>query len=135
MKMNRKAVWIVALGIVLIGILIAVIYPCFSLQTKEEACLQMYSVLKEEIFSRAEVEDGFIALYDPEGVLLGNIPDGTNCRFVKYILFENNQYYFILHRSVDDTEGILISPDNSVCMDGLSGIKRLGGNTYYFQTN
>lgn len=135
MKRNRRAVWLAALGVLVIGLLTAVIYPCFSLQTKEEACLQMYSVLKEAIFSRAEVEDSFIALYDPEGVLLRSIPGGTNRRFVKYILFENNQYYFILRGSVDDTEGILISPDNSVCMDGLSGIKRLGGNTYYFQTN
>ena len=127
------------INLVIILIIICIgsihIFYQYSVRISEASCQYYYTLLKDETFYRADLHSNYIELLDVSGRVNKKIFIEKNDHTIKYIITNNGQYYFILGGVVDDIYGIIITTNNSINMEGIREITRLGGTTYYFSTN
>ncbi|WP_341278977.1 hypothetical protein [Paenibacillus sp. FSL H8-0537] len=97
----------------------------------------VYQLIKAENFHTAEISDHLVILEDSDFKTIKELELETNNKTVKIksILKEDDHIFFMLGGSVDDHYGILYTSSNSVNMEGISVLKRLSGNAYYYSTS
>jgi len=98
---------------------------------------EIYQVLQNEDYFTAKMEGDYLILKNKEFDVTKKIKFESSSRKIKFkfITKEHDQVYFILNGSVDDTRGIVFTDSSDVNMDGLHKLFRIGGNTYYYETN
>ena len=98
---------------------------------------EINSLIKDEVFFTANVEEGKIMLYDEEQIMIGEIEfvgyqSGTDLLCIRK---DGPVVFFVTGGAVDDETGILfINDDSNNLLDGLKTIERIGGNSYIYDT-
>lgn len=108
-----------------------------GVRAEEEYCLKIHTLIKEEDFCSATVEEQKIVLYDAYNEKICEIPFTERKEDVPLISIKkvDGLMFFITGGAVDDEYGILIlDGDVNHLMDGLQSIERIGGNTYRYST-
>lgn len=106
-------------------------------EANEAYFYQINSVIKDEDFTIAKVEDYKIMLYNAKNELQKEILfDGYDAGIKQiYIHKEGPVIYFVTGGAVDDEQGVLFINDASnQILDGIASIKRIGGNSYQYST-
>ena len=104
----------------------------------EEYCYKINTLIKNEDFDTAKIENNKILLFDQNGKekkeLAFNDYD-SNIQILS-VRKDGAIIYFIMSGSVDDEQGIIfINDDSNKMFDGIKTLKRIGGNSYYYSTN
>lgn len=100
-------------------------------------CYNVNSLVKTYDFAYGNISCNNIILYDDNDKEIAEIPIDNLEERDKIIYFykKSNNVYFVISRSVDDESGIILVNDESdSILDGLWSIKRVGGNSYYYDT-
>ncbi len=97
----------------------------------------IYTAIGNEEFFVGNVDANTVVLKNREFDVIKKIEFNSKGKIIKTksILMQNDQVYFILNGSVDDSNGIVFCKSSSINMEGLHKLIRIGGNAYYFQTN
>lgn len=99
---------------------------------------EIYHEIADVDFCSGKLLDKTLILYDKNGTEIMSL------RGEKYDRVEfdtvrkdpvTNQVMFVTGGSVDDEYGVLYEGKYGVDMDGIHRIERIGGNSFYFQTN
>ncbi len=134
---KRRYVWAVSGLLIAIGILAVcmLISAPKNIQRKEEQCRSIYEEIKTEAFSTGSVTGNTVVLYDDHFQELKqlSVERGLGKETVR-IVKGSDQLRFVLGGSVDDEYGVLFAEGAAVDMSGLSSLKRLSGNSYYYET-
>ncbi|MBE6996507.1 MAG: hypothetical protein E7429_07280 [Ruminococcaceae bacterium] len=134
-----------AFGVILAITVVVCFYFAYFTNTQdgqEEYCRKVNSLVCNEKFVVAKIEDSKIILYASIEELLKEIPfkeipfkEFDKTIKIKYIRKENMITYFILEGSIDDESGIMfINDDSNRIFDGIKSITRIGGNSYQYNT-
>ena len=103
----------------------------------EEYFYKINSLIKNEDFYFAKVADYRIVLYNLKNEPQKEIVfDDYNVKIkLVSIRKDGSIIYFITSGSVDDEQGIVfINDDLNDKLNGIKTIKRIGGNSYYYNT-
>ena len=103
----------------------------------EDYYYRINRTIKDYDFYRAEVSDGTIILYDKSGTVTQQLPFDDNRRNAPlvYIRKDGACLYFILSGAVDDETGVIfVNDDSNQILDGINVLRRIGGNSYYYDT-
>ncbi len=116
------------------------LFGCVKSNVEEidEYCYKINNLIKEYDFYTAKVEQSKIVLYDNEFQELKNINFEEYNQNIPVINIrkENDNIYYITNRTVDDEVGIVfINSDTNNVLDGIKSLKRIGGNSYQYNTS
>lgn len=105
------------------------------LQERNEQCRSIYTEIQDEAFFTGRWEGNTVFLHDDSFREIKQISteykSGKNSvRIIK----DFNQIRFVLGGSVDDEYGIIFVKGTTVDMSGMYSVKRLSGNSYYYET-
>ncbi len=106
-------------------------------EESEEYFYEINKLIKDEDFCTAKVKAGKIVLYDAQRNPIKEIPfeNYDKCITLLYARKEGALIFFVTSRAVDDEQGILfINDDSNNMLDGIHSIKRVGGNSYEYDT-
>lgn len=99
---------------------------------------ELYSILKDEEFFKADIEDDVIILYDNNFNQIRSIAFHNNRKNIKllYILNEETRMLFVVSQSVDDTAGIVFFHNTANAnLDGFWALDRVSGNGFIYSTS
>lgn len=103
-----------------------------------EYCAELYSILKDEVFFKAEIEKDYIILYDNEFSQIGKIAYSGYKKdmTIYYVLNEDTRMFFVTSQAVDDTVGFVFFKDTkNANLDGLWTLERISGNGFLYSTS
>lgn len=98
---------------------------------------QLYSILENEEFFKADIEENSILLYDNNFNQIRSIAFQNNRKSIKllYILNEEARMLFVVSQSVDDTAGIVFFRNaENANLDGFWSLERVSGNGFRYST-
>ncbi len=115
---------------------------CFSacngnVKDSEEYFYKINKLIKDEDFCTAKVEDGKIVLYDSQQNSIRELPFDQYDKSIDFLYArkEGALIFFVTSAAVDDEQGILfINDDSNNMLDGIHSIKRIGRNSYEYDT-
>ena len=103
---------------------------------REEYCYKLNQIVKNYTFSKGEIENNNIILYDNNKVIAKIRFDDFENVNIKYIRKDKNRIFFVFSGSIDDDNGIIFINDNeNSVLDGIYSLNRLGGNSYWYSTS
>ena len=106
-------------------------------QDAEEYFYEINKLIQDEDFHYAGVKNGKIVLYDSQQNTIQEIPfeqADENVEFL-YARKEGPAIFFVTSGTIDDEHGILfINDDVNNVLEGIKYIKRIGGNSYEYDT-
>ena len=103
----------------------------------EEYFYEINKLIKDEDFCTAKVEDGKIVLYDSQQNSIRELPFDQYDKSIDFLYArkEGALIFFVTSAAVDDEQGILfINDDSNNMLDGIHSIKRVGRNSYEYDT-
>lgn len=131
---KRRILFVVAV------VILVVIAVCFAttktnIQKSEEQCRDVYVSIQDEVFFTGEWTGNTVLLYDNDFQEIKRLSTKHDLgkESIK-IVKERDQIRFVLGGSVDDEYGILFVDSATVNMSGFHSVKRLSGNSYYYET-
>lgn len=135
MYLKRKIILIAAVLISLCAM--GYFYMLESEQKLFDYCYTVNSMICEQEFSMAYLEEGRIDLYKESGELIQSFPfpEFDQTFRIKHIRKDSDNIYFVVGASIDDEEGILfVNGDANRMLSGIVSIERVGGNSYKYST-
>lgn len=109
-----------------------------NLQESEEYFYEINEQIKDEDFCTAKVKAGKILLYDSQQKLIQELPFDKYDKSITllYVRKEGTVIFFVTSGAVDDEQGFLfINDDFNDVLGGIHSIKRMGGNSYQYDTS
>lgn len=103
----------------------------------EEYFYKINKLIKDEDFCTAEVKPGKIVLYDDQKKPIRELPFDQYDKSIDFLYArkEGALIIFVTSAAVDDEQGILfINDDSNNMLDGIHSIKRVGRNSYEYDT-
>lgn len=103
----------------------------------EEYFYKINKLIQHEDFCTAEVKPGKIVLYDAQNDPIRELPFESYDKSMTllYARKEGALIFFVTDAAVDDEQGILfINDDSNNMLDGIYSIKRVGRNSYEYDT-
>lgn len=105
---------------------------------KQETYFRNINLLIKDIdFDIARVENSKILLYNSENELVNEIIFNEYNKKIPliHIKKQDSIIYFVTSLVVDDEMGIIfVNDDSDKIMDGIKSLKRVGGNSYQYDT-
>lgn len=108
-----------------------------NVEDSEEYFHKINKLIKDEDFCTAKVKDGKIELYDSQQNPIRELPFDQYDKSITllYARKEGALIFFVTSAAVDDEQGILfINDDSNNMLDGIHSIKRIGRNSYEYDT-
>lgn len=106
-------------------------------EDSEEYFYEINKRIKDEEFCTAKVKPGKIVLYDAQQNPIRELPFESYDKNIT-LLFARKEgalIFFVTSAAVDDEQGILfINDDSNKVLNGIHSIKRVGGNSYEYDT-
>lgn len=103
----------------------------------EEYFYKINKLIKDEDFCTAKVKPGKIVLYDAQKNPIRELPFESYDKSITllYVRKEGALIFFVTSAAVDDEQGILfINDESDKVLDGIHSIKRVGSNSYEYDT-
>jgi hypothetical protein len=108
-----------------------------NVEDSEEYFYKINKLIKDEDFCTAEVKPGKIVLYDDQKKPIRELPFESYDKSIDFLYArkEGALIFFVTSAAVDDEQGILfINDDSNNMLDGIHSIKRVGRNSYEYDT-
>ena len=108
-----------------------------NLQDSEEYFYKINKLIRDENFYTAKAYDGKIVLYDSQQDPIKEISFDKYDKNIDFLYArkEGPIIFFVTSGAVDDEKGILfINDDSNNILNGIKSIKRIGGNSYEYDT-
>lgn len=106
-----------------------------NVQEKDEQCRSIYTEIQNETFFDGKWMGNTVFLYDENFREIKQLPvEYSPGRKSVRIVKDFNQIRFVLRGAVDDECGIVFVKGATVDMSGIYLLKRLSGNSYYYET-
>ena len=108
-----------------------------NIQESEAYFYEINKLIKDEDFCTAKVNAGKILLYDSQQNPIQELSFDKYDKSITllYIRKEGAVTLFVTSGAVDDEQGILfINDDSNDVLEGIHSIKRIGGNSYEYDT-
>lgn len=125
----------------IILLLLTFIHPVFNdfnnSRDLSDYCYGINSMVKTYDFAYGYIDGEYIALYDNSKTKTAEIAVNDSLSDGNYLYFykTGENLRFVTSRKADDETGIMIVNDESDrIFDGLWSIKRVSGNSYYYNT-
>lgn len=108
-----------------------------NLDEQETYFRNIYALIKDIDFDIAKIEDSKILLYNSDDELVDEIIFNEYNKKIPliHIKKQDSVIYFVTSLVVDDEIGIIfVNDDSDKIMDGIKSLKRVGGNSYQYDT-
>ena len=114
---------------------------CCGCQNRTEAlnqcCYEINAQIKDIDFASAKISGTEIILFDSKEKQLMKL-DYIGEKDISEIISirkDGNVVFFVIEGSVDDEMGIMfVNDDSNDILDGIKSLKRVGGNSYQYNT-